>query len=125
MKRIVALTMTRVANAKHRPCLLASEAEIAKLARVAAMFGMGCLLSLATLTPAQVARATSLQSAHNGRPAVVAQSGQRSGQEKAALDRAMAALQRNDLKEAEREARAALAADQRSAVSHNVLGVVL
>src|SRR5262249_15627256 len=105
--------------------VLASEAEIATIARVAAMFAISCLLSLATLSPTQLARAASLQSAHDSRAPVSARSGQRSGQEKAALDRAMAALQRNDLKEAEREARAALTAAPRSAVSHNVLGGVL
>ena len=41
------------------------------------------------------------------------------------LDAALAALQSNDLAAAERAARAAVAASPRSAITHNVLGVVL
>src|SRR5207237_5416631 len=44
---------------------------------------------------------------------------------KAALDAAVAALQSNSLAEAETQARAAVAAGPRSAVTHNVLGVIL
>ncbi len=44
---------------------------------------------------------------------------------RAALDVAVAALQKNDLVEAERAARSAVAAAPRSAITHNILGVVL
>src|SRR5258707_5352869 len=44
---------------------------------------------------------------------------------RAALDAALAALQSNALPEAERHARAAVGAAPRSAITHNVLGVVL
>src|SRR5437667_9571947 len=44
---------------------------------------------------------------------------------KMSLDAAVSALQSNALPEAERHARAAVAASPRSAVTHNVLGVVL
>src|SRR5437879_6095158 len=44
---------------------------------------------------------------------------------KMSLDAAVSALQSNTLPEAERHARAAVAASPRSAVTHNVLGVVL
>src|SRR5687767_13381046 len=43
----------------------------------------------------------------------------------AALDAALAALQQNDLAEAERSARAAVTAAPRSAQTHNILGVIL
>src|SRR5438309_2766152 len=44
---------------------------------------------------------------------------------KNSLDAAVAALQSNALSEAERDARAAVTASPRSAITHNVLGVVL
>src|SRR5262249_2763646 len=70
-----------------------------------------------------VADAATLQSTQRQKPAAAGP--EVSGQEKQSLDRAMTALQRNDLKEAEREARAAVASAPRSSVAHNVLGVVL
>src|SRR6266540_3843671 len=44
---------------------------------------------------------------------------------KSSLDAAVAALQANALDKAERNARAAVSASPRSAITHNVLGVVL
>src|SRR6266404_3071582 len=86
--------------------------------------GMACLVYLLIAVSAAMAQAASERRQNSVTQAAVDSNGL-SPAARSALDLALAALQSNDLRSAEREARAATTASPRSAVTHNVLGVVL
>src|SRR3981189_820638 len=87
------------------------------------MLQVCCLLALAVFATSAVAQRRASRPTTNS-----TQSTNADGLAPAArnsLDAAVAALQSNALAEAERDARAAVSAAPRSAITHNVLGVVL
>src|SRR6267154_1145394 len=93
-----------------------------KVARLFAA-GLSCVICLLIAVSTTMAQAASVRRQNSAQPA--SDSSGLSPAARSALDLALAALQANDLRSAEREARAATIASPRSAVTHNVLGVVL
>ncbi len=82
---------------------------------------LGCSWSLVTI----VAQRANSRRSQNARPPTSSGPNNLSPAARKSLDAAIAALQANSLGEAERQARAAVTAAPRSAVTYNILGVVL
>ena len=100
----------------------ARKSELARTVRLCASAISFCILLFAFRIPVLAQRQTT---GRTGSVAPSAQADNLSPTARASLDAAVAALQSNALADAERAARAGVQAAPRSAIAHNLLGVVL